>query len=302
MKKILFSAIAIVAMVGCSKTESIEIENWDGELQITSGIETRASETTWEANDAIGVFMSNTGTTTAIGAHNTKYTTSSTTSTAEFTADTGTTPLYYPQSGSVDIVAHYPHNASSSVDSYPVDVTDQDDLTAIDFMSSKVVGVAKSSTALDLKFYHLLSQVKVVLEPATDGGLTTDDLKSATVTISGTKATATATLDYDTTNSKPTASYVTSGNATDLSVTAASSTAKLIVVPQSATVTFTITVANAGVFVSTISSVATFASGDEHTYTISVSKTAVTIKEATFKGWDSGNTGDSLDALFDWEV
>ncbi len=306
MKKVLFSAIAIAAMVGCSKTEEIEIDNWNGELRITSGIESRASGTLWESGDAIGVFMSETTTTTAVGLHNTQYTTDTDTGSAEFKTPDTVTPLYYPQSGTVDIVAHYPYNTSASVDSYPIDVTsqsvitdaqgattDNSDLTAIDFMSTKkMVGESKSSSAISLTFYHLLTQVKVVLTPG--DGLTADDLKTATVKISGTKATATAGLTYDATTYKPSATFDTNGatTATDLSVKAVDGTATLIVVPQSDNVTFTITVANIG-DLTTAATDLTFTSGYEQTYSIEVNRTAASITSSTIFGWVStGNTTD----------
>ncbi|MFR9529535.1 MAG: fimbrillin family protein [Rikenellaceae bacterium] len=291
MKKIIFAAVAIAAMVGCSKTESVEIDDWSGELRITSGIETRASGTTWAKDDKIGVFMSNTGGTTAVGLHNSKYTTSSEISTADFTADTDVTPLYYPQSGDVDIVAHYPYNSSATVDSYPICVADQSKLEEIDFMSTKVVEAVKSSSSLSLTFYHLLSQVKVVLEAG--DGLTDTELESATVEISGTKVEATAELDYDTTASKPTANYNIDSEtvAQKISTTAADGTATFIVVPQMATVTFTISVDQVGDLV-TPSQLLTFVSGNEHTYEIKVSRTAAIIKGATIEGWGGSETSD----------
>ncbi|MFR9566852.1 MAG: fimbrillin family protein [Rikenellaceae bacterium] len=294
MNKVISAIAAIAILASCAKTEDSTTDNWDGELRISSGISTRASGTTWEENDAIGVFMSTTGTETAVGAHNTKYTTLSTSSTAEFSVHSDFTDLYYPQSGNVDIVAHYPYSESAALTTYSVDVSDQSDLTAIDFMSAKMVGVAKSKTALALTFYHLLSQLKVTLTPAEDGGLTAAELASATIKVSGIQVAATATVDYDTTNEVPTATYSLSGDATALSLTASSSEATFIVVPQTADVTFTITVAGYGDFYATASG-ATFTSGDEHAYTISVSRTAVKIEGATINPWGTGES-ESLDA------
>lgn len=295
MKNIFLAALALVALASCSKTESVEISNvWSGELRISSGIETRATETTWEADDTIGVFMSNTGTTDAVGLHNTKYSTSSTATSATFTVDADFDELYYPQSGDVDIVAHYPYNSSATLSTYPIDVEAQSDLTTIDFMSAKMVGVAKSKTALALKFYHLLSQLKVTLTPATDGGLTVSDLAAATITVSGTQTSATATLGYDSTEEMPTATFSLSGNTVDLSLAATNSIATFIVVPQTTSLTFTITVAEVGEFYVTINNTK-LTPGDEHSYAISVSRTTATIEGATINPWGSGSS-ESLDA------
>ncbi len=295
MKKIFLALAATAMFVGCSKTDSVEIESWDGELRITSGIETRASGTTWQASDSIGVFMSTTATTTAIGLHNTKYTTTSSSTEADFTVDSEFTDLYYPQSGSVDVVAHYPYSASATLSTYPVSVATQTNLPAIDLMSAKVIGVAKSKTALDLKFYHLLSQLKVTLSPASGGGLTASDLATASVKVSGSKVAATATIGYDATEGQPTASFELSGDEADLSLAATSSVATFILVPQTADLTFTISVSGYGDFVVDASAVA-LTSGDEHTYTISVSRTEAKITGNTISPWGDGEEGD--DSLY----
>lgn len=289
-------AFALVALASCSKTDNVDTDGWNGELLITSGIETRASGTTWENGDAIGVFMNYTDTYDAVGLHNTKYTTSSTTTKAEFTVDSNNdfVDLYYPQSGNVDIMAHYPYDKDATVTTYPVDVTDQTDLTVIDFMSAKMVNVAKSQDARALSFYHMLSQLKVTLVPADNGGLTAADLAEAIVTVSGTQVAAKATVDYDKTNVKPTATFELSGIATDLSVEAESGVATFIVIPQTQDMTFTITIDEVGEFYVTTSDVE-FTSGDEHNYTISVSKTAVKIEGATINAWGTGSS-ESLDA------
>ena len=57
--------IAIVAIILASCNNATEETVWNGELLISSAISTRATEQTWEANDAIGVYMFTTATTTA---------------------------------------------------------------------------------------------------------------------------------------------------------------------------------------------------------------------------------------------
>lgn len=282
---------AIAIMASCAKENVETTDVWDGELRISSGIETRASGTMWDDGDAIGVFMNETDNYEPIGTHNTPYSTSlsAASATASFsvvsTTDAPFDPLYYPQSDKVDIMAHYPYNADATVVTYPIDVTTQTPSKNIDFMSAKMVGVEKSKDELKLEFFHLLSQLKITLAPADGGGLTTDDLASATVKVSGTQVTAEAKVGYDSTEGVPTATYTLSGEATDLSLVTSSSVATFILVPQTADVTITITVDKVGEFYVSVSSMA-LTSGDEHSYTISVSRTAAIISGAKINGWD----------------
>lgn len=309
MRKILLSALALAALASCSKSEDVSTPDvWNGELRISSGIETRASGTSWDTGDAIGVFMNLYSDKTAYGAVNTKYVTTKSASnsnddtyaTATFSVYTDFADLYYPSAGNVDIVAHYPYKYDDpeseddnvTTTSYPVDVTDQSKPKEIDFMSAKEVNVVKSSSALDLTFYHLLSQLKITLAAAKDGGLTEDNLKGATVTVSGMKVKATAAVGYDDTDYKPTATYTLSGVATSLELTAASASTSVtfIVVPQSesVSVTFTIKLATGEKYTTTAETL-TFTSGNAYSYTLSVSNSAVEISGATIQDWGNGS-------------
>lgn len=301
MKKIILAFATIATIASCSKENVETTDVWNGELRISSGITTRASGTSWDDGDEIGVFMSLTGSTTEVGTHNTPYSTtlSAASTTASFsvlsTIDAQFDPLYYPQSGQVDIVAHYPYDEDASLSIYPINVENQTSAKDIDFMSAKMVNVVKSSTELNLEFYHLLSQLNITLTPATDGGLTEGQLASATVTVSGTQVEAEAELsaDYDNVNDKyiPTAKFTISGDATYLSLEASSSKASFILVPQTTDVTITITVSGVGVFTVEVDDMA-LESGNEYNYTISVSKTAAKIEGATIVGWGNGDEGN----------
>ncbi len=299
MKKILLSALALLTLASCVKNEDVATsDTWNGELRISSGIETRASGKTWDSGDAIGVFMNlTTGDYDAVGDPNTKYTTTSINTSADFTVATNFSDLFYPASGTVDIVAHYPYNGSAELATYPVNVTTQTTPKNIDFMSAKKLDVAKSSDELNLVFYHLLSQLSITLTAATGGGLTEADLKGATVTVSGTVAEATANVGYA--EGVPTATYdVSAGTAVDLSLTAGDdeTSVTFIVVPQTKSVTFIITLADGKTSYSTAATTLGFTSGNNHSYTLSVSNTAVEIKGATIEDWVSSGATTELPA------
>lgn len=123
MKKILFLAFALVALASCSKSESVESVS-DDMLQITSGIATRAVDQTWDSGDTIGVYMTETGSTEDyIGEPNTPYSTTSDGISANFSVVSPSAPLYYPQSGNIDLMAYYPYVEGVDVDEVDYAIT-----------------------------------------------------------------------------------------------------------------------------------------------------------------------------------
>lgn len=296
MKKHLLTALALVALASCTKSESVEIE-YDDELKITSGIATRVVDQTWESGDAIGVYMTEKGSTTAyIGKANTQYSTTSDDTSADFSVVSPDAPLYYPQSGNVDIMAYYPYVSGVTVGAYPLDVTTQTPSKSIDLMIATESDVVKSKDDVELTFDHKLSKVVITLAPADNSGLTINDLKSMSVVLSGTIAKASyelnaTTIDFGTNS----AAAITLPTAV---VGTASAVITAIVIPQKATPKFTFTLAGTDNYSVTASEL-TFVGGSEHNYTIEITKTEAIIKGSTIAGWsdgadESGLTADDL--------
>ncbi len=298
MKKIILALAVIATVASCSKSDNVETpDNWGGELRITSGIATRAVDQTWDSGDAIGVYMTQTGSTTKyIGEANTHYSTTSTSTSADFSVVSPDEQLYYPQSGDVDILAYYPYVSGVEVGAYPVNVLTQTPSKSIDLMIATAEEVVKSKTAIPLTFDHKLSKVVVTLTPAENSGLTIDDLKSMSVVLSGTKAEATYDLNTESIDfGENQAAAITLPTAV---VGTASAVITSIVIPQSATPTFTFTLGGTDSY-SVTASAMTFVSGSEHNYTIEITKTAAIITGSKINKWgdgadESGLTADDL--------
>ena len=116
----------------------------------TSSATTRATDASWQANDAIGIVMLDAGTNTVTeGKTNYRYITI--TGNGSFTPDGKEHTAYYPTAGAqVDVLAYYPYTITISAGSLniPVDVSDQSNLAAIDLMTAeKVTGHSCSHTA-----------------------------------------------------------------------------------------------------------------------------------------------------------
>ena len=199
MKKMIkFFALALLggAMVSCN-TEDTASTTANGKVavQFTGGISvnTRASGLAWADGDRIGIFM--TGTKQALsadaikeGVDNVCYQTSGS---IAFSPISGGKTIYYPIDGDVDFYSYYPH---TTVSDYKValNVADQTNQEAIDFMYAKTTGCNKATPQVDLRFSHMLSRLILNVQPG--NGLTEDDLNKLKVTIKDQNTTATFNL------------------------------------------------------------------------------------------------------------
>jgi hypothetical protein len=118
---------------------------------------TRAANADWHEGDRIGIYMVESGGTipnNSLGANALHHHTGG----GNFTAERGR-ELFYPRIGEVDFVAYYPWRATYEDHRYPIDVADQSDHPAIDFMySDNAAGHSGGDVPL-LEFHHRLSKL-----------------------------------------------------------------------------------------------------------------------------------------------
>lgn len=285
MKKIIIAAITAAIFISCSKTESSNAV--DTPLQISSTINTRAVGTVWEKGDEIGVSMFESGSLLGIGAANTLYTTQSTTQSADFTTSS---PLYYPQSGKVDILAYYPYIADGDGVSYKLDMTE----SQTDLMAAKCADLSKSNSSIPLSFYHLLSKVNITLKAGED--MTESELKNrVTLKLSGLKTTATYNLAaFDSENSTSLEPFESLDDVADISLSLDELTASCIVIPQSVTLPkLSIYVEGYGSSYLTFSATE-YKAGYNTDYIVTVNYLEVislTLSGATISDWSNGTGG-----------
>mgnify|MGYP000930224528 FL=1 len=151
-------------------------------------IQTRAFNTVWEKNDAIGIYMkkSNDEWRDVVQANNVKYITDGT---SIFRAADTKKAINFPLDGSdASFVAYYPYKATFSDMKYPVDVTDQSNLAAIDLLySDNAKAVNSEQLSVNLAFVHQLT--KIILNIIPEDPLYDLSKLSAKITGVGTKAT-----------------------------------------------------------------------------------------------------------------
>ncbi len=283
MKKILYIIGAVGLLLSSCTVNDNECPatSTGGELKITSGIATRASGTTWDDNDQIGVFAEQGA---EIFGANVPYSTALGGATGNFTADDE--PIYFPRTGQMSITAYYPYTASTTLTAYAVDVADQTEPEKIDLMSASATS-AKSTNAVPLRFYHRLSQLTLTLQAG--DGVTTDELRGATVSVWD--------LTTDATYNLSTNAIELGGTVQDiaLNVTDDGLKATAIVVPQDASdVLFAINVPGFDENYTSINAIE-FKSGKNHNFTVTIGREEFTMSGSTIEDWDdTAATGDDL--------
>lgn len=193
MKSLLGIVLSLSILQSCQNDETNIIQNEVNNKGITfSSIiddaqNSRAYDTSWEANDVIGVFMLANSDKNVL-ATNIPYVTSK--GDGYFVSQNS--PIYYPEGKiTVDFIAYYPYSeAISDHTNYPIDLSNQTAQSAIDLMTAvNLTNRELGSTQGNLQFKHLLA--KLVLNLKSTSG---SSLKGIKASISGLKVKGTADL------------------------------------------------------------------------------------------------------------
>lgn len=260
-------------------------------INVSAGIQTRASNNAWTANDAIGVF-SMSGTTAEYA--NKKYITPD--GDGNFTAATDDDIVWLPSDGgSRSVLAYYPY-VTGCDGTYSIDVSDQTNQEAIDFMVSPAVNnVNKTQPDVTFVFSHKL--VKIQLNIRSGDGITAEQLANMKVTLSNQYTTATCNVltnaDVVVTGTEvSTLSFLTSADGT---------TSEAIVLPAATTegMVLQFEVPEVGTYSWAVRNSAnsqSFAVGNKYIYNVNVNKTGI-IVTSQIEDWASGNgSGEDVNA------
>lgn len=158
MKKVLYAALAALALAACAKQESVRPVQ-QGEVRFTTNIQTytvKATDTAFENNDQIGIFAG-----APIGKNNVK-------AVVAGTSLIPVTPIKWVEDNNsvVDFVAYYPYAEAATLADYVFEVqTNQS--SAANYTKSDLMLAKKSSAptenAVELAFSHALSKVLITL-------------------------------------------------------------------------------------------------------------------------------------------
>ncbi len=179
MKKIILSALALVALASCTKDENSTVVLSDTAATFTASTSTtRTTEvedasgtitTEWDGTEQIGIFAYVAGGLTTPIYNNVSYTSDAN---GDLTADTDV--IYYPQTASVDFYAYHPYSATAvSGTTYTSSIMEQGDRSAIDLLYAKIEDQAKTKSAVAFEFAHTLSRVQFNITLKTGSGIST---------------------------------------------------------------------------------------------------------------------------------
>ncbi|MFI3316168.1 MAG: fimbrillin family protein [Rikenellaceae bacterium] len=175
MKKIIIAALAVVAMVSCTKDQSSQGDTPSTEpqaIKFTSGIQSRVDGNLWEAGDKVGIFAAYPIDYETFGQFHyplSVYSADSAGSSTRLSIDEGYDALTVGDNHDSDrnplfVMAVYPascvyFDTTQEYDlySYKLDVTDQSDLGALDVVSATAIVSDESTTEVSLSFEHTMA-------------------------------------------------------------------------------------------------------------------------------------------------
>lgn len=190
--KLIAFAIMAGAMISCNDNNTPSPQGEKVAVQFNGGINvnTRAVDNTWTSGDKIGIYMTTAGKgltdqTISENVSNVAYQTNGNNA---FSPVSGGKTIYFPIDGNVDFYAYYPQ---ATVDNYKValNVADQTNQEAIDFMYAKTTGCNKTVPQVSLTFSHQLSKLILDIQPG--DGLSQEDLGKLTIKVKNQNTTAT---------------------------------------------------------------------------------------------------------------
>lgn len=287
-KHFAFITAAAMTLVACNGEGEEKVIGGSAALQVTSGIETRASGSQWTAGDAIGIYSLDGQ---AAEYENRQYRTATGGMQGTFAPADESQTVYFPMNGDTrGIIAYYPYSESVAEGVYAVNVSDQSDLEAIDLMTSALVsGKHKDDPKVALTFSHKLSGIAVRFQPG--DGLTAADLEGLTLTLTGQTVSGTIDVTADGSSVIP-----SSGAASEiaLKVTADGTSAEGIVLPASSTEGMSLVIRLPGhdaLFTWAIANAEksqSFEEGKKYAYTITINRIGVDVT-AEITDWTAGN-------------
>jgi hypothetical protein len=283
LNRILFAAAA-ATLAACSNdsNEYVAEVPLTVDANISGAVTTRMFNTTWEANDAIGISVSDNDGGLTSGS-NVLYTAQD-----EKGHFTSTTPIYFKDAKTVKFAAYYPYTSSLSSDSLiAVSTADQTKQKSIDYLYGTGSGTLYNTSGIPMTFDHMMAKLTFTI--AAGNGASADnsfaDHLGATYKVKGLKQTGT----FNITNGY---TAITATAAADMSV--AKDTASIIVLPQTPAELKVVIGYNSVDYTATVAvPVGGFKAKNNYNYTIKVNETGLSISSATITPWISNDLGDT---------
>ena len=311
MKKFLLSAITVImagTFVSCNKNEDViektnpndrKVVNFSSNITKVNIPTTRAGGSTWDADDAIGIFMFEESSTNIVeNKDNIEYITQNGGTIGTFEPSDSDT-VFFPDNGNkVRFMSYYPYTANITDYVYSIDVSNQEKQSAIDLLYSFADTVYFNKTAADKKvplvFDHKLTKININVKPGE--GLKSNDIENIIVTFEGFNTKA----EFDLITGKIISQYDTY-TITPLKINAITDydfSCESIVLPtadpNAANIKFDLNNGegqDSDVFTWSFKTNGELKSGFEYTYNVTVNRSGIVI-EATINKWAEGGSLD----------
>lgn len=256
---------------------------------------TRAVDGSWENTDAIGIFA--VPVTGAEEYANRQYTTATATL-GTFTPATPDQTIYLPVDGNGrDFVAYYPYDGAMSGSEYAINLTNQTQQNAIDFMvserengaNSTVKGISKADPNVKFRFHHKLAKLR--LNIATGNGFSSNNSELSGLKVEITGQPTTGTFDVLASDA---VAETNSNQGITLLTTTDGTKAEGIVFPSAnfTDMEFVFTVQGHGEpykwSLNKSNNATKFEAGKEYIYNITINKTGIDVT-STIEPWQPGN-------------
>lgn len=284
-EQLFLSAIVAFVFISCYQDHP-NPEDFKKYINVNASIQkmqSRAFNSVWEKNDAIGIYMkkSDANWSDAIQANNVKYITDGT---SIFRVADAKKAINFPIDGSdASFVAYYPYKPVLPEMEYPVDIADQSNLPAIDLLySDNAKAVNSEQFDINLVFEHQFS--KVILNIIPEDPL--HDLSGLSANITGVGTKATFSLE----NGELSAPIAT-GNIS-FNMSADGRTAEAILLPMQSLENKELVLSIASnTFAFPLDKsihIASFEKSTQYTYTITLTKEALSVSNAVISDWITG--------------
>lgn len=314
-KSILFSILATAALTACHNDENISNGTDHGAASFTASINgpqvTRAYDTSWDANDRIGI----TGKSGDTQYTNVAYETLS--ADGKFTVVPPSTEIYYQDDAVVTFTAYYPYTENGNLaegTKITADTKLQGDQKKFDFLHATATG-SKANSEVSFSFTHRMAKVSLTIHKGS--GVEFSEVKAAALALQGFKNNG----SFDITSGEATAtgdaltsSWTFAGNTDETNNNAPSSTNNegetvtytLILFPQAfdAALPFSATLTDRQTFNAEIDFTAAntdagdvptgnyLTAGRQYNLSVTLNKTGITVDGCSIEQWQTANGGN----------
>ena len=315
--KYAWMAAAVLALAACNNDEEFT-DNGPAAAQITAGVSgpaTRAIDNQWEA-DEIGVMVTDAPTSNMETLYkNVKYTTTSNTTSANFTAAEGEGIFFQDADEKVTFAAYAPYQktdgyailpgtaADGVVSGSTADQSTREKQKAFDYIFASGATASRANTTVSFTggnaFSHKMSRLIIVLKTSTTDGFSAEEVKDGTYTLEGLNHSGTFNVTTGEAKAKTTetSTQVESWSLTDYSLETDDDTQKTktftsILYPQTYTALTLKAVIAGQTYTAAFDGIEdnTLVSGYSYTYTVTVKKTGLKVESCTIASWTEGGS------------